>query len=132
MLLKILSSILFILLSSIATAQSIQVEYGFNIFSLEIKEDKIIYQKKSYQDSVQVKECSKKLFNNFSRKVTTLFKQLPKDAHNSGDFMIKYQFDSKKGVLSPHSTSGKKLLLLPQEFETFRLATEFRCQDQKN
>lgn len=131
MFLKITFLIL-ILFGSALHAQTIHIEYGFNIFSLEINENQITYKKKSYTDSVKKQKCSENLFNNFSLKIKALIKKAPKDDKESGDFMVRYRFDNKTGILSPASRYGKKLLTLSQDFESFRLATEFRCEGEKN
>ncbi|MFA5584215.1 MAG: hypothetical protein WDA09_08365 [Bacteriovoracaceae bacterium] len=109
-------------------AQPLHVEYGYNIFSIEVKENEIQYQKKTYKDSVTKKKCSEKLFKKFADRFHSLTKNFPSNSKDSADFMVKYRLGSKAGQLSPTSSFAKKLLSLPQDFESFRLATEFRCE----
>ena len=131
MFLKIFGITSLIAFSLSVKAQTIHVEYGYNIFSLEISENEIKYQKKSYIDSVKRRDCSKNLFNNFSKKVNALFASTPPNAKDSEDFLVKYRYKDKTGQLLATSSFAKRLLVLPQEFETFRLATEFRCEEEQ-
>lgn len=130
MFLKIFSLIL-ILFSITVQAQTIHVEYGYNTFSLEIRDTEIKYQKKDYKDFVKKRDCSKNLFNSFSKKINALFSSTPQNAKNSKDFLVKYRFNDKTGQLLPTSSFAKRILTLSQEFETFRLATEFRCEEEQ-
>ena len=131
MFLKFIFSLL-ILLSATLKAQTLHIEYGFNIFSIEVTEKEIKYQKKTYHDSVIKRKCSANLFNNFSNKVLNLTKSFPPSDESSADFMVKYRFGNKTGKLNPSSSYAKRLLLLAQDFDAFRLATEFRCEGEKD
>lgn len=120
--------ILFLLLAPNLYAQTIHVEYGFNIFSLEVSENKITYKKKSYTESVKKQKCSENLFHHFTEKIKALTKKAPQDHKDNGDFMVKYRIENKTGALLPTSAFAKKLLNLPRDFDSFRLTTELRCE----
>lgn len=126
------TSVLFMILSLSLDAKTLHIEYGFNIFSLEISDSEIKYQKKTYKDSVVKKKCSEKLFNNFSNRVLNLTKNFPASDKDSDDFMVNYRFENKTGKLSPGNSYAKRLLLLGKDFEAFKIATEFRCEGEKN
>lgn len=120
--------LLLLALSTNLWAQKIEVEYGFNIYSLNISEKEITYQKKDFQALVTKEECSTKLFNDYASKFKDLTKDLPKDQTTGAEFLVKYKIDDKEGVLTPSHPFAQKLLSIPSSFDVFKLATEFRCE----
>lgn len=118
-------------LSLNSMASTIKVEYGFNIYSLELQDKSLAFIKKGYRSVVENQECSKNLFLHFSQKFKTLGSSLPADAKvvkKESEFPVKYQFENKHGELDKDSETATKLLVLPQEFENLRLAVEYRCE----
>lgn len=114
-------------------ASSLAIEYGFNAYSFEIKENVITYAKKSHRSQVVRRECSKNLFHKFSTTLNALTTSLPRNQKaeikkDGTEFAVKFQFENKKGELRHDSPLGKRLLLLPQDFETLRLAVDIRCE----
>lgn len=112
-------------------AQSIQVEYGFNIYSLAITEQEITYKKKDFTAVVKKEKCSTKLFNDYASKFKEMKKDLPKDQTSGAEFLVKYKIDDKEGILTPSHPLAQKLLSIPNSFDVFKLATEFRCEKDK-
>ena len=113
-------------------AQQIEVEYGFNIYSLNLTEKEITYQKKEYKAVVTKEECSTKLFNDYASKYKDIGKDLPKDQTTGAEFLVKYKIDGKEGILTPSHPLSQKLLSIPNSFDVFKLATEFRCEKKGN
>lgn len=111
-------------------AKTLHVEYGFNIYSLKLSENNITYQKKNYEEVVIKKKCSERLFKKFLTKMEALTKNFPKSEEAKADFMVKYRLGDKTGQLSPHHPFAKRLLAIPADFDTFRLSTEFRCEEE--
>ena len=128
-------NVLLLVLSGLFTqsllAQSIQVEYGFNIYSLNLTDKEVKFQKKEYVATVTKEECSTKLFNDYVSRFANLAKEQPKDQTTGSEFLVKYKVDDKEGVLTPQHPFAQKLLAIPQSFDVFKLATEFRCQKDK-
>lgn len=114
-------------------ASTLKVEYGFNIYSFDHHENVLTYSKKNYRSVIESKECSKNLFQHFTKKLSDLTSSLP-DKHtetikkDGTEFPVKYHFENKKGELRHDSLLGKKLLSLPQDFDNSRLAIEYRCE----
>lgn len=127
-------SLLFTTLFSFASMASIlKIEYGFNAYSFEIKENVITYIKKSHRSTVERRECSKNLFQKFSSTLNALTTSLPLNEKaiikkDGTEFAVQYQFEKKKGELRHDSPLGKRLLFLPKDFETLRLAMDIRCE----
>lgn len=111
-----------------ALGQSIKVEYGFNIYSLDIGAKEITFKKKEFVSTVKKEECSTNLFNDFAQKFEVLKLEKPQDETKGEGFKVKYTVDSRKGVLPPTHPYAQLLLSIPQRFDAFKLATEFRCQ----
>lgn len=109
-------------------AQSIHVEYGFNIYSLNLTSKEVKFQKKEYVAIVTKEECSTKLFNDYVSRFADLSKEQPKDQTTGSEFLVKYKIDGKEGVLTPQHPFAQKLLDIPSSFDVFKLATEFRCE----
>ena len=114
-------------------ASTLNIDYGFNAYSFEIKENVITYTKKSHRSVVERRECSKNLFKKFSMTLNALTTSLPLNEKeiikkDGTEFAVKYQFEKKKGELRHDSPLGKRLLLLPKDFETLRLAVDIRCE----
>ncbi len=109
-------------------AQSIHVEYGFNIYSLNLTPKEVTFQKKEYVAKVTKEECSTKLFNDYVSRFSDLTKDQPKDQTTGSEFLVKYKIDDKEGVLTPQHPFAQKLLGIPGSFDVFKLATEFRCE----
>lgn len=128
------SSLLITIFFSFASlASTLNIEYGFNAYSFEIKENVITYIKKSHRSIVERRECSKNLFQKFSSTLNALTTSLPINEKeiikkDGTEFPVKYQFEKKKGELRHDSPLGKRLLLLPKDFETLRLAVDIRCE----
>lgn len=121
------------LLPFAAMASTLNIDYGFNVYSFEIKENVITYTKKSHRSAVERRECSKNLFQKFSVTLNALTNSLPLNEkaiikEDGTEFAVKYQFENKKGELRHDSPLGKRLLLLPKDFETLRLAIDIRCE----
>lgn len=125
-------NLLMIILAGLFTqslmAQSIHVEYGFNIYSLNLTAKEVTFQKKEYVATVTKEECSTKLFNDYVSRFANLSKERPKDQTTGSEFLVKYKIDGKEGVLTPQHPFAQKLLGIPGSFDVFKLATEFRCQ----
>lgn len=126
---------LFILcaLSMESMASTLKVEYGFNTYTFDHHKTVLTYSKKSYRSIIESKECSKNLFQHFSKKLSDLTASLPVEhaasiKKDGTEFAVKYQFENKKGELRHDSPLGKKLLSLPQDFDNSRLAIEYRCE----
>ena len=114
-------------------ASTLKIEYGFNAYSFEIKENVITYTKKSHRSSVERRDCSKNLFQKFSVTLNALTTSLPMNEKETikkdgTEFAVRYHFENKKGELRHDSSLGKRLLLLPNDFETLRLAVDIRCE----
>src|SRR5690606_560239 len=116
------------LLPAGAFAQSIKVEYGFNIYSLDIGAKEITFKKKEFVSSVVKEECSSNLYQDFAQGFKALTQEKPKDQSAGEGFKVKYTVDSRKGILPPGHPYAQLLLSIPQRFDSFKLATEFRCQ----
>lgn len=112
-------------------AQSINVEYGFNIYALNMNDKEITFQKKEYVAKVTKEECSTKLFNDYKQRLSILTKETPKDQTTGSEFLVKYKIDAKSGTLTPSHPFAQVLLSIPKTFDVFKLATEFRCQKDK-
>lgn len=112
-------------------AQSINVEYGFNLYSLNMSDKEITFQKKEYVITVTKEECSTKLFNDYKKRFSILTKETPKDQTTGSEFLVKYKVDAKSGTLTPDHPYAQVLLSIPKTFDVFKLATEFRCQKDK-
>ena len=112
-------------------AQSINVEYGFNIYSLNMTDKEITFQKKEYVATVTKEECSTKLFNDYKKRFSILTKETPKDQTTGSEFLVKYKVDAKSGTLTPNHPYAQALLSIPKTFDVFKLATELRCHKDK-
>lgn len=120
------------LFSFTTMAQSIHVEYGFNIYDLTITDQEITYTKKEFEAVVKKEKCSTNLFNDFQERMRKLStEKKPADETKGSEFLVKYKIDNKEGVLTPKHPFAQKLLSIPQEFDVFKLATEFRCEKEK-
>lgn len=114
-----------------AFSQEIRVEYGFNFYSLKMTKDEITYIKKDFEAVVKKEPCSTNLFNDFVERFSDLTKNKPQNQTAGSEFLVKYQVDKKAGVLTPNHPFAQKLLNIPNSFDIFKLATEFRCQKGK-
>lgn len=126
-----LFSLLFISLSALGS--TLKVEYGFNVYSFEIRENVVTYTKKSHRSVVERKECSKNLFQKFATILNATTSALPNNEKatikkDGTEFVVKYKYENKKGELRHDSPLGKRLLSLPQEFDTFRMSVDLRCE----
>ena len=129
-----LQSIIFIALylcSFSVLAQDIDVEYGFNIYSIKITEKDVTFKKKNFVSKVTKEKCSTNLFNDFIKKFKPLTTEKPENQTNGSEFYVKYKVEQKNGILTPKHPFAQKLLSIPQQFDIFKLATEFRCQKDK-
>ena len=118
-------------LSALAYSQEIKVEYGFNHYSLSMSKEEITFKKKSFSATVKKEECSTKLFNDFIERYAVLTKEEPKDQKTGAEFLVKYKVNKREGILTPTHPYAQTLLSIPQSFDVFKLATEFRCQEGK-
>lgn len=123
---KLLFVLAFVPLTGLA--QSIKVEYGFNIYSLDIRAKEITFKKKEFVSTVVKEECSTNLYNDFAEGFQVLTKEKPKDKSIGEGFQVKYTVDSRKGILPPSHPYAQLLLSIPQRFDGFKLATEYRCK----
>ena len=115
-----------------AFAQTIKVEYGFNIYSLDITNKEITFKKKEFEAVVKKEKCSTNLFNDFALRFKALSSdKKPDDQSTGSEFLVKYKIDKKEGILTPQHPLAQRLLRIPKEFDVFKLATEFRCEKEK-
>ena len=94
-----LQSIIFIalyLLSFSALAQDIDVEYGFNIYSIKITEKDVTIKKKSFEAKVTKEKCNTNIFNDFIKKFKPLTSEKPEDQITGSKFYVKYKIEEKK------------------------------------
>ena len=122
-----------LLLPLTSFAQNIDVEYGFNKYSLKMSSSEIKFQKKNHIIVVKKEECSANLFNDFTDRFAKLAKVKQPDQKKVklDDFQVKYKVDKNAGNLNTTHPYAKTLLSIPQQFDIFKLATEFRCEDKK-
>ena len=119
------------LVSFLASAQDIHVKYGFNNYSLNITSDEITFKKKEFTSTVKKESCNTKLFNDFTARFQDLQKENPKEQTKGAEFLVNYKVDKKEGTVTPTHPYAQVLLGIPQSFDIFKLATEFRCQEGK-
>lgn len=129
--LKLLLLISITSFSSLTFGQDIQVSYGFNHYSLNMTKEEITFKKKEFSATVKKEACSTKLFNDFIERFSVLTKEKPKNQTSGAEFLVKYKVDKKEGTLTPSHSYAQKLLSIPDSFDVFKLATEFRCQEGK-
>ena len=112
-------------------AQEIDVEYGFNIYSIKITEKDVTFKKKNFASKVTKEKCSTNIFNDFIKKFKPLSTEKPEDQTTGSEFYVKYKIEQKNGILTPKHPFSQKLLSIPQQFDIFKLATKFRCKEKK-
>lgn len=116
-----------LLLPMSAFSQTILVEYGHNIYSLEMSENEIRFQKKEHVAIVTKQPCSTNLFNDFKTRFSALT-NLPEDKVSGAEFLVKYKVGDKEGIQITTHPYSQVLLSIPKQFDIFKLATEYRCK----